>query len=190
MLVTYENIFPGAKITDSDGKELYVYKANAKSFYGGNYTFQEFTEMFEARLKSITFVSFCKSKNIKQLKYGVYNIDEKEAAKKESLTKNIENAKKSNILTKSIKTSLDSLINEYLKEKKSLRCVGVQVGSKQVRILAQNGHAFLVSIDGDYILYDVDNSEVSKLGNNSSVDFNESSIPWVNLSSFNKECNK
>lgn len=184
MKVTNDNIFPGAVIKSPKGDSLVVYKVNGTTFYAGAYSFQDYGDMLAVKMKAMTYAKFCSSKKIKHCKYtDSYEIDEAEASRKEVMTANTKASKRKPIGKAGI-LALNAFLSTCDKAKKSPVLRPLEVGEKTYRIMAQNSEANLVSVDGDYVLYDVSNGEMVDLGSVLDIKFTEKDIPWWKLSRF------
>lgn len=185
MIVSPENIFPGAKIR-LGVEQLTVIKVNAKSFYATKMTYSEYNELYGRKLSSTTFVQFCKANNIKSYKYtDDFHIEDEEVSRKDVAIEN--SSKQAYKLDKAEKMAIAALVKDYEKKKKIIRLVQFQVGKSLIRFLEVRGHNFLLNIEGDYVLYSMDTDEAAKIC--TVYDYNYPQIPWGKLSCFAGEYN-
>ena len=183
MIVSPDNIFPGAKIT-KQLETLYVIKVNAKSYYASTMTYPEFMEKFNTRLKGTTFTQFCKLHDVKSYKYSEgFEIEASEASRRDVA---IENAKQSRYEI----GKLDELgfidYLKILKKRKHYTLERYDGKNKTIIIIAEREEQnFLLRVEKDYVLYSLQTGESIKIS--SLYDYNYKEIPWEKLSCYSKK---
>lgn len=178
MNLTATNAFIGATV--SKGVEtLTVYKVNAKSFYAGKYTLDEFKRMYKLKDKSQSFKEFCKKCSVLQYDYSGWEITEEEAARKQ-----IEEIKSTakQIFSPSQKKAIKDIFEEYKKNGKQLRLAYIYAYNSDVlRILIQKDDSLVIRYGDIRYLYNVTSEETIALGDDEAL--TEDSVPWNKLQS-------
>ena len=183
MIVTKNNIFPGAKISYL-GNSLIVYKVNGSSFYAGTLPIQSYNTLLTHKASGVTLQKYLSLNGILNYKYSEsFTIEEEEANKKEIV---LENAK-----VKSAKlTSVEyEAIKDYKKAGKDFRLSYIYTGKSIIRFITKTAdeNAYLLNIDNSYYLVDITNDETALLGDIKDIDFTEDNIPWGKLSRYSTE---
>ena len=176
MKLTSENAFVGAAITGSDGSNLIIYKVNAKSFYAGVYTLDQYNEMFKNRDRGATLKTFCAKNNINMYSYEGWEIAEEEASKKEIADAT---ATAHTVLKPEIRKAIKDFYNECTEKGKSLRLSAIYYRGDMIRIIVSNKDSLVISIDGNRYLYHVPTEETILLDEEEAL--TEPTIPWNKL---------
>lgn len=153
MKTSADNVFVGATLTKNNEKFLVV-KVNAKSMYViKGITFDEYNRRYSLKTKEVTFKDFCKTNNVKMVKFDDFEIEESEAAKKTIIEEAKASAKN---VTSAFGKAEKMVLTELLKYNKLQKLATIGVGDTIMRVVENkdnDGNRFLLNVNGDYILY-------------------------------------
>lgn len=165
--LTNENAFVGA-LVKKDGKDLYVYKVNDKTLYVGAMRYELVEARWKNKTKGTTWKDFMASIDGTMTTYDGFTISEDQAVLKG--TKTIA-SKEKRYLSTAAEREVIKLYGRYTKQKGSWKHV-IEVGNEIFNIVdATPNKEVLLSIDYDYIVYDI---EVGKY------------TPWIKKSEYKK----
>lgn len=177
MKLTYENIFLSAEAT-FEGKNMFVYKINAKSFYAGTMPFEIFMDKYEKKPKSIVFKDFCTHNTAKQYTYEGFDISEEEVEKGKKIgIKKKDKDEKRYLSLKAEKLLRDVYTDKYKKGKSYQHPLYDDKTEFHV-VEAHPDNKILLNIDNNYILFNMISKKYLFLEDVFKKELNSKNIPW------------
>ena len=179
---TSDIAFLGCSIIEEKTKKSYfVYKINAKTFYAGEMSYDQFISRFKVSQKGTTFKEFAAGVKAKSFSYEGFSISEAEVerGKKVGIKKEPKKEKKM-LSTRGESAIRDAYILRY---KKGKGCkYPMYDGTMEFHIVAAHPeNKVLLNVEGQYVLYGLESKKFFVVEDVCSGKLTMATIPWGNV---------
>lgn len=152
-----DNTFEGAIVYHgNDTEKNYVYKVNKKSMYVGTTEYNKMMNLWERRVKGMTWKKFMTLQKGQMVQFGTWKISDEEASRKEAFEK-INEIKKTQkpAMSKNAEKQISLLYKNFITGKGPYRFVSDIGKDRVVVILFSKDEWAVLNINGVQFLYDL-----------------------------------